>query len=256
MPAGQVSPERRCQLGCLPGGRGGVLQGASLPGGDHRPLCLAVSPVPAQFPRGAGDDAGTGDHRQPRDGPGVVCGSSGQTYATGLRRRRARPGDKWYLDEVFIKIDGKTHYLWQAVDQDGSVLDILVTCRRDAKAATRFFRKLLKGLKYMPRVLVTDKLAQRRGSPPGADPGSGAPPVEVSEQPRRELPPAHPGAGTSDAEVHLPYGEQRFHAACSYSLIRPPRTGRRVMRSWLRSATGWVGCGGRRSRPWWGHRPL
>jgi putative transposase len=87
------------------------------------------------------------------------CAKFGQTYATGLRRRRARPGDKWHLDEVFIKIGGKTHYLWRAVDQDGSVLDILVTSRRDAKAATRFFRKLLKGLKYVPRVLVTDKLA-------------------------------------------------------------------------------------------------
>jgi putative transposase len=87
------------------------------------------------------------------------CAKFGQTYAAGLRRRRARPGDKWYLDEVFIKIGGKTHYLWRAVDQDGSVLDILVTSRRDAKAATRFFRKLLKGLKYVPRVLVTDKLA-------------------------------------------------------------------------------------------------
>jgi putative transposase len=60
---------------------------------------------------------------------------------------------------VFIKINGKTHYLWRAVDQDGNVLDILVTSRRDAKAATRFFRKLLKGLEYVPRVLVTDKLA-------------------------------------------------------------------------------------------------
>jgi hypothetical protein len=60
---------------------------------------------------------------------------------------------------VFIKINGKTHYLWRAVNQDGNVLDILVTSRRDAKAATRFFRKLLKGLAYVPRVLVTDKLA-------------------------------------------------------------------------------------------------
>jgi putative transposase len=60
---------------------------------------------------------------------------------------------------VFIKIRGKNHYLWRAVDQDGNVLNILVTSRRDAKAATRFFRKLLKGLEYMPRVLVTDKLA-------------------------------------------------------------------------------------------------
>jgi putative transposase len=87
------------------------------------------------------------------------CAKFGQTYANGLRWRRARPGDKWHLDEVFIKIGGKTHYLWRAVDHDGSVLDILVTSRRDAKAATRFFRKLLKGLTYMPRVLVTDKLA-------------------------------------------------------------------------------------------------
>jgi putative transposase len=94
----------------------------------------------------------------------------GQTYANALRRRRARPGDKWHLDEVFIKINGKTHYLWRAVDQHGTVLDILVTSRRDAKAATRFFRKLLTGLEYVPRVLITDKLgsygvAHRRLTP-------------------------------------------------------------------------------------------
>ena len=83
----------------------------------------------------------------------------GQAFANHLRRRRPRPGDKWYLDEVFIKINGKSHYLWRVVDQDGNVLDILVTSRRDAKAATRFFRKLLTGLRYVPRVLITDKLA-------------------------------------------------------------------------------------------------
>jgi DDE domain len=60
---------------------------------------------------------------------------------------------------VFIKINGRTHYLWRAVDQHGNVLDILVTSRCDANAATRFFRKLLTDLKYLPRVLVTDKLA-------------------------------------------------------------------------------------------------
>jgi putative transposase len=85
-------------------------------------------------------------------------GKFGQAYANRLRRRRAQPGDTWHLDEVFITINGKTHYLWRAVDQDGTVLDILVTSRRDTKAATRFFRKLLKGLAYVPRVLVTDKL--------------------------------------------------------------------------------------------------
>jgi putative transposase len=86
------------------------------------------------------------------------CATFGQTYATGLRRRRARPGDKWHLDEVFITINGKTHYLRRAVDQHGTVLDILVTSHRDATAATRFFRQLFTGLEYVPRVLVTDKL--------------------------------------------------------------------------------------------------
>jgi putative transposase len=58
---------------------------------------------------------------------------------------------------VYLKINGKTHYLWRAVDQDGNVLDILVQSRRNKKAAKRFFRKLLKGLQYVPRVIITDK---------------------------------------------------------------------------------------------------
>ena len=73
----------------------------------------------------------------------------------GLRQSAApsapRPGDKWHLDEVFIRINGKIHYLWRAVDQHGNVLDILVQPRRDAKAAKKFFRRLLKGLRYVPR---------------------------------------------------------------------------------------------------------
>jgi putative transposase len=87
------------------------------------------------------------------------CAKFAQAYANELRRRRPRPGDKWHLDEVYIKINGKCHYSWRAVDQGGNVLDILVTSRRDAKAATRFFRKLLTGWQYVPRVLITDKLA-------------------------------------------------------------------------------------------------
>ncbi len=101
------------------------------------------------------------------------CAKFGQTYANGLRRRRPRAGDKWHLDEVFIKINGKTHYLWRAVDQHGNVLDVLVTSRRDARDATRFFRKLLKGLRYVPRVLITDKLGSysvaRRRLTPGVE---------------------------------------------------------------------------------------
>ncbi|MEV5881091.1 IS6 family transposase [Streptomyces sp. NPDC052101] len=86
------------------------------------------------------------------------CAKFGQEYANRLRRRRPRPGDKWYLDEVFIKINGKLHYLWRAVDADSNVLDILVTNKRDTGAAVRFFRRLLKGGEYAPRVIVTDKL--------------------------------------------------------------------------------------------------
>ena len=86
------------------------------------------------------------------------CLKFGQTYANGLRRRSPRAGDQWHLDEVFLKINGRLHYLWRAVDQDGDVLDILVQSRRDKKAAKKFFRKLLKGLRYVPRVIITDKL--------------------------------------------------------------------------------------------------
>ena len=86
------------------------------------------------------------------------CRKFGQAYANQLRRRRPRPGDKWHLDEVFLTINGQRHYLWRAVDQHGHVLDILVQSRRNMKAAKRFFRKLLKGLTYVPRVIITDRL--------------------------------------------------------------------------------------------------
>jgi putative transposase len=86
------------------------------------------------------------------------CCKFGQRYANRLRRRRPRPGDKWHMDEVFLTIKGKYHYLWRAIDQDGNVLDILVQRRRAKQAAKKFFRKLLKGLRYVPRVIVTDKL--------------------------------------------------------------------------------------------------
>ncbi|MFE7812470.1 IS6 family transposase [Streptomyces sp. NPDC057433] len=82
----------------------------------------------------------------------------GQTYANGLRRRRPRPGDKWHLDEVFVRINGVLKYPWRAVDTDGTVLDILVQNRRDKASARRFFRKLLKTTRTVPRVIVTDKL--------------------------------------------------------------------------------------------------
>src|SRR6187402_2992327 len=83
----------------------------------------------------------------------------GQAFANQIRRRLPRAGDKWHLDEVAIKIAGQKHWLWRAVDQDGTVLDVLVQSRRDKKAAKRLMRKLLKRQGRVPRVMVTDKLA-------------------------------------------------------------------------------------------------
>ena len=59
---------------------------------------------------------------------------------------------------MFLTIHGERHYLWRAVDQDDNVLDILVQSRRNKQAAKKFFRKLLKGCQYVPRVIITDKL--------------------------------------------------------------------------------------------------
>ena len=86
------------------------------------------------------------------------CRTFGPAYARTLRRRRGRLGDTWYLDELFVNIQGERQYLWRAVDQDGDVIDILVQSRRDQRAAARFFRKLLKGQGCAPRRLVTDQL--------------------------------------------------------------------------------------------------
>src|SRR5918998_350002 len=83
----------------------------------------------------------------------------GQSFANQIRRRLPRAGDKWHLDEMMVKIAGKKHWLWRAVDQDGVVLDILMQSRRDKNAAKRLLRKLLKKQRRPPRVMITDKLA-------------------------------------------------------------------------------------------------
>ncbi len=99
------------------------------------------------------------------------CRTFGQEYANQLRRRRAHPGDKWHLDEVFLKINGKTQYLWRAVDHDGNVLDILVQRRRNKAAAKTFFRKLLNRCHDVPRVLITDKLGSYEAAHKDVMPG-------------------------------------------------------------------------------------
>jgi hypothetical protein len=125
---------------------------------DHQPLRMVISPVPAQLPRGRRDDAEAWGRGVPRNRPAVVC----EVRPDRCQRAAAAPGTPWgpwRLDEVFITISGTLRYLWRAVEQHGEVLDILVQSRRNATAAKRFFRRLLKGLRYVSRVVVTDKLA-------------------------------------------------------------------------------------------------
>jgi len=90
------------------------------------------------------------------------CLKFGSRYQRSLKRREGQLGDRWYADEVFVNIRGQIHYLWRAVDQDGTVLDILVRRRRNAKAAKRFFSKVLKGQGEAPRRLFSDKLGSYR----------------------------------------------------------------------------------------------
>ena len=86
----------------------------------------------------------------------------GPMFAAEIRRNRAsrmrtHSNWRWHLDEVFVKINGETHYLWRAVDHEGEVLESYVTKRRDRKAALKFIRKSMK--RYgNPAVIVTDKL--------------------------------------------------------------------------------------------------
>ena len=89
------------------------------------------------------------------------CAKFGQVYANRLRRRRARPGlaTNGISMKSSSKINATIHYRWRSVDQHGNLLDVLVQSRRHAVAAKKFFRRLLKRLGYLPRVLVTDKLA-------------------------------------------------------------------------------------------------
>jgi putative transposase len=75
-----------------------------------------------------------------------------------LKRKHRGYGDTFYIDEVFIKINGKRHYLWRVVDQDGEVVDVYLQAKRDGAAAKRFFMRLLHSHGGEPRKIVTDKL--------------------------------------------------------------------------------------------------
>ena len=86
------------------------------------------------------------------------CIKFGAIYSRRLKRKQRGYGDTFYIDEVFVKINGKQHYLWRAVDQDGEVVDVFLQAKRDGATAKRFFRRLLRSHGCEPRKIVTDKL--------------------------------------------------------------------------------------------------
>jgi putative transposase len=90
------------------------------------------------------------------------CNKFGPEYARRLKKKRNGFGDTFFLDEVFVKINGVQHYLWRAVDQDGDVVDVYLQGKRDAKAAKRYFKRLLENNKGEPCKIVTDKLGSYR----------------------------------------------------------------------------------------------
>jgi len=86
------------------------------------------------------------------------CIKFGPHFARRLKRKHQGYGDKFYIDEVFVKIRGQQKYLWRAVDQDGEVVDVFLQSRRDGATAKRFFKRLLRNHGNEPRKIVTDKL--------------------------------------------------------------------------------------------------
>ena len=86
------------------------------------------------------------------------CIKFGAIYTRRLKRKHRGYGDTFFIDEVFVKINGKQHYLWRAVDQDGEIIDVFLQAKRDGAAAKRFFKRLMRNHGGEPRKIVTDKL--------------------------------------------------------------------------------------------------
>jgi putative transposase len=86
------------------------------------------------------------------------CNKFGPLFTRRLKRRHPGFGDTFFIDEVFVTIAGRRHYIWGAVDQDGDVVDVYLQTGRNAEAAKRFFRQLLRSHGTSRRKIVTDKL--------------------------------------------------------------------------------------------------
>ena len=127
----------------------------------------------------------------------------GLEYARRRRRGRGRQGDTWYLDELFVRMQGRTQYLWRAVDEDGDVIDILVQPRRNRRAAIRFSRKLLNTQGAIPRCLITDKLPSYQAACRILIPSVLHGPAPYAEQSRRSVSSTDPPPRAPDARFQI-----------------------------------------------------
>ena len=131
------------------------------------------------------------------------CGKFGLDYARRLKRRQGRLGDTWFLDEVFVTINGERQYVWRAADQNSDLIDLLFQPRRDGRAARRFFSTTLEDPATGTRASGDRQAGQlpcrtsgrHALGPPRHDP--------IREQSRRSLSPTHATTGASDARLHL-----------------------------------------------------
>ncbi len=101
--------------------------------------------------------------------PGGATMAFGPMFAAAIRKRRIHHRSfsqwRWHLDEIFVRINGETHYLWRAVDHEGEVLEVFVTKRRDRGAALKFLKRRMKRC-GRPRSIVTDRRCRQSAMPP------------------------------------------------------------------------------------------
>ena len=118
---------------------------------------LALLSLQSESPRYRRSTGPAGHHCIPRGYPSLLHQIRCPVHQA-IKRKHRGYGDTFYIDEVFVKINGKQHYLWRAVDQDGEVVDVFFQAKRDGVTAKRFFRRLLRSHGGEPRKIVTDKL--------------------------------------------------------------------------------------------------
>ena len=131
------------------------------------------------------------------------CGKFGPDYTRRLKRRQGRLGDTWFLDEVFVTINGQRQYLWRAVDQDGDLIDILVQPRRDGRAGAEILSQTLEK-SATGTVASRDRQAGQLPRRPSGRHALGPPRHDpIREQPCRSLAPTHTTTRASDARLHI-----------------------------------------------------